>query len=573
MVVSSSDQARFFDLEIKAQLIDYARITQKRLVDLRQSGEVIVGFVKCEENSMYLHHAADFSPREDYPYGLVRPDTLKNHKLWGNATLDTLLDDSLEGTACRVRSGKIQQTASASISARLTELLLSDPSSANFFPDGCVAVLYPEPPPLDYLRNLSTFCNASPRDAVLQLSHAQRSWQPLLLGNSASERVGQFLQDGVEHIVTQGPPGTGKTHLAAAICATYLKRGLRVAVTGLTHRSLMELVVKPDLYIYLNTAKLFKRGLTRSEAQEAPGLQDAEDLSLSDGQLLLATYHSMSAYANDIPHVKPYDLLIIEEASQAFLATLALFCRLAKQVWIIGDPQQLAPIATGGERSLRHIALPLRRGIVNGLETLGYNGFATGTRLTASYRLGPRAAKLTGMFYENSLTSQHASRVAPFKLPVHLKLALAEGVDGQALLLAPSARGQSVTWTVARAAELAEAAAGHEISIAILCQQISRVKEAQLVSARYLALRTARVETVDRVQGLTVDFTFYVPGHSIHAWASERFNVATSRARYATFIVVPEGTRAHMKVPGVVGQIMRELAIPGPTLDAAGGQL
>ena len=47
------------------------------------------------------------------------------------------------------------------------------------------------------------------------------------------------------------------------------------------------------------------------------------------------------------------------------------------------------------------------------------------------------------------------------------------------------------------------------------------------------------VETIDRIQGLTTDFCiFFIPEESIpFALHVNRFNVATSRARYCTLII------------------------------------
>ena len=39
-----------------------------------------------------------------------------------------------------------------------------------------------------------------------------------------------------------------------------------------------------------------------------------------------------------------YDIIVIEEASQAFLTTIAAFKQLGKKCLIVGDPMQLPPI-------------------------------------------------------------------------------------------------------------------------------------------------------------------------------------------------------------------------------------
>ena len=51
-----------------------------------------------------------------------------------------------------------------------------------------------------------------------------------------------------------------------------------------------------------------------------------------------------------------------------------------------------------------------------------------------------------------------------------------------------------------------------------------------------------KIETVDRVQGTTEDFCFFLIPNASFQYSVERplFNVATSRARYNTFIVIDE---------------------------------
>ena len=51
-----------------------------------------------------------------------------------------------------------------------------------------------------------------------------------------------------------------------------------------------------------------------------------------------------------------------------------------------------------------------------------------------------------------------------------------------------------------------------------------------------------KIETVDRVQGTTEDFSFFLIPNASFQYSVERplFNVATSRARYNTFIVIDE---------------------------------
>ena len=71
-------------------------------------------------------------------------------------------------------------------------------------------------------------------------------------------------------------------------------------------------------------------------------------LHIPPGELLCATNYVLSGVYSDtrpldigIPH---YDLIIIEEASQAFLTTIVAFKALGDKCLIVGDPMQLPPI-------------------------------------------------------------------------------------------------------------------------------------------------------------------------------------------------------------------------------------
>ena len=78
-----------------------------------------------------------------------------------------------------------------------------------------------------------------------------------------------------------------------------------------------------------------------------------------------------------------------------------------------------------------------------------------------------------------------------------------------------------------------------EIEIAVLAPYIATVTRLQDELAKKLDLTNLTVETIDRIQGLTVDLTvFLIPLQRVSfALDPNRFNVATSRARRGTIII------------------------------------
>src|SRR5690606_29774045 len=70
------------------------------------------------------------------------------------------------------------------------------------------------------------------------------------------------------------------------------------------------------------------------------------------------------------------------------------------------------------------------------------------------------------------------------------------------------------------------------------------------------------VETVDRVQGLDVDYCFFVvPKIASFSFNENRFNVATSRSRKCTFILTIEDYSRIINLPNTVSTYMQELVL------------
>ena len=185
-------------------------------------------------------------------------------------------------------------------------------------------------PPLEYLINLKrvvAFAKTnSIQEKVLQIDVIKNDWNPSSLSdlnNPVSIIINQFKQE--DEIIIQGPPGTGKTYLIAELCSKLLATGKSVLVTALTNKALSELAIKPQLTPWLKIGNVFKTNLSTDESKKIKGIKYAEDLKPIKGALKLTTYYQLSKESikdNESPH---FDFIIIEEASQTFLATIAAF--------------------------------------------------------------------------------------------------------------------------------------------------------------------------------------------------------------------------------------------------------
>src|SRR5699024_10063671 len=113
----------------------------------------------------------------------------------------------------------------------------------------------------------------------------------------------------------------------------------RILVTALTNRALIELAEKEHLESALKQGKVYKSALTADESKnkKVKGLQSFKSLSKQQPPLLLTTYYIMSQIATKAMPGEHFDYIIIEEASQAFLSTIALAKKLGKKCIIIGD--------------------------------------------------------------------------------------------------------------------------------------------------------------------------------------------------------------------------------------------
>ena len=122
----------------------------------------------------------------------------------------------------------------------------------------------------------------------------------------------------------------------------------------------------------------------------------------------------MSQIATKAMEEEHFDYIIVEEASQAFLSTIALARKLGKKCIIIGDVCKLEPIIQK-EYSIED---PNNfHWMVCGLKTLSY--YYSNSKnyiLTDSYRLTENAVKTTNVFYENRLKSKSAEA-----LPISLR--------------------------------------------------------------------------------------------------------------------------------------------------------
>lgn len=406
--------------------------------------------------------------------------------------------------------------------------------------------LAPTDPPLNYLSNLLNFLKAEvgTSNEILDLDIDKEKWNPVPL--IVNEDIVSTIQTDLiynDTVIIQGPPGTGKTYLMALLCRALLKADYRILVTALTNRALVELLEKKHLEVGLEEGKIYKSALTADESKnkKIKGIKAFKSMSQQKPQMLLSTYYIMSQIATKAMADDHFDYIIIEEASQAFLSTIALARKLGKKCIIIGDIKQLEPIF---HKEYAPEDVNNYHWMVCGLKTISF--FLPNAKqyiLTDSYRLTQNSVNATNTFYSGMLKSK-SDALLPLDFDLYpllrnsfqsnggTSLKMFELPDGRI----PSAECSKFIINLVNTLKLYNAKA--EIAVLAFNRDSIRFLQKEIFS-KCSNTEDVLVDTVDRIQGLTTDFCiFYVPTESIpFALQINRFNVATSRAKLCTLII------------------------------------
>ena len=140
----------------------------------------------------------------------------------------------------------------------------------------------------------------------------------------------------------QGPPGAGKTYIGSHMIASLSRKGKRVGVTAVSHKVILNLLEEVH-----NTSQA-GRAVTVAHQNGSPGTDFPECITclgnkdesleaLNDGAVVGGTAWLWSNEAME----GELDYLFIDEAGQMSLAMALAAGRAAKNIVLLGDPQQL----------------------------------------------------------------------------------------------------------------------------------------------------------------------------------------------------------------------------------------
>jgi uncharacterized protein len=253
-------------------------------------------------------------------------------------------------------------------------------------------------------------------DVLLRRNPRTRSGGPLPRSGVIADDITAALLDlDSSYLAVHGPPGTGKTFTSAAVIARLVNdHQWRVGVVAQSHAVVENLfcdVLKAGvdgerIGKKLNTVNLGWTDLTNPEF--------AGFIAAHDGCVVGGTGWDF-ANANKIPR-QALDLLVVEEAGQYSLANTIAVAPSARNLMLLGDPQQLPQVSQGTHpEPVNESALGW---LVEGHHTLPAE---RGYFLDYSYRMHPAVCEpVSRLSYDGRLRSReevsaarHLDGVAP----------------------------------------------------------------------------------------------------------------------------------------------------------------
>ena len=546
MKYERQEYVRFLCTELEAQEKSYEQIVKTKATVLKDNGEVFVGmFQRINEAGFAIFKVrnSENMPRKNSFWSAVYLNgEMGKFRNWGNLSWNKLREDyqrDFSDCLCAWISKSDDDAfclvGIKNLTIQFTELLEQGKT---------IIAFGPKDPPLQYLLNLIQIVKDEQNQEtkpILDFAESSNQWNPrkieakedlvsIILNNHSNEKC----------VVVQGPPGTGKTTRMAQLAARLLKENKSVLVTALTNQALIELAKKDRLQEYIEKGRVSKTSLTVDEKREQPHLQEIKEnkCNASSGFLSLATFYLSSGWAVDISDI-PFDYVIMDEASQALLPMIAASMKLGRKVVLIGDQKQLPPIVLTNEDLINRFNWS---DIIKGFQTIcsyfSFNSFM----LSDTYRMTARGAECTGAFYNNGLRS--VSEIQEVVTSI-ADLDPKGGAVIKELEMKVGDKSPQNAFEYIYSLTKRILLENSKAEIAIL----SKFRETTRQLQKYFTLQwegkdypdNIKIDTIDRVQGLTVHFCFFlIPNASIrYSLEPELFNVATSRAMNNTIIVLP----------------------------------
>jgi predicted RecB family nuclease len=386
---------------------------------------------------------------------------------------------------------------------------------------------------LEYPAGNDLLTNANPRTS------AGHVLQPETVNADSVSAVVQSLER--SYLFIQGPPGSGKSTIGSRVICDLIERGKRVAVTSTSHKAIHNLLHKIEACIGDRGSSFrgrYKYSTSSGDSEyksrvASPFIQAVKDNEALDGDDYQLAGGTSWLFARQELAGK-FDYLFIDEAGQVALADALAVSQCARNVVLLGDPSQLAQVTQGrqplhaGDSVLTHLlgdaqTVPPHRGIF----------------LDVSYRMQPEiCAFISDVMYENRLKPAPATAL-------HRVAFDGETIAG--LYFVPiehTGNGSSSSEEADEIVRRISLIYPHERNVIVVTPY--NAQRRLIVQKLHYAGLTVEVGTVDKFQGQEAAVVFYsmatssgddVPRGMEFLFERNRFNVAMSRARAASFLV------------------------------------
>ena len=391
-------------------------------------------------------------------------------------------------------------------------------------------------------------------DVLRRVPPRTRSGNPLPVADpehKAAAIVAALRDLDDSYLAVQGPPGTGKTHTGAAVVAELVNRhGWRIGVVAQSH-SVVENMLDGIVRAGVPGERVAKK--PGSGLGEHPAWTKVE----SSGLAAFLTEHEstgcvIGGTAWDLAHTArvpagSLDLLVVDEAGQFSLANTVAVGISARNLLLLGDPQQLPQVSQGthpepvdtsalGWLAEGHGALP---------PELGYF-------LDRTWRMHPAVcAAVSDLSYDGRLHSQEPATTARTLAGVEPGVVAlyvehhgnsTESVEEAAAIAAEARALLGTPWTPGAGEDTRPLAQSDILVVAPFNAQVSLLRRT-LADA---GLDEVLVGTVDKFQGreaavvlmsMTASSADEVPRGMGFLLSRNRLNVAISRGKWRAVIV------------------------------------
>ena len=365
--------------------------------------------------------------------------------------------------------------------------------------------------------------------------------------DAAADITAALLDLDSSYLAVHGPPGTGKTHTAARVIAGLVNdRHWRIGVVAQSHsvvENLLREVISAGVDPHRVAKKASGAGPWQDIGTDEYGPFVAESIAAGAGCALGGTAWDF-ANPNRIERGS-LDLLVIEEAGQFSLANTIAVAPAARNLLLLGDPQQLPQVSQGLHPE--PVDASALGWLVQGAHTLPAE---RGYFLDLSHRMHPAVcAAVSRLSYDGRLHSVEqvtaARRLEGYQPGVSVRLVDHDGnstecPDEADVIVAEIRRMLGTPWTDEDGTRPLRdddvlVVTPYNAQVALLRQRLDAA-----------GLHRVKAGTVDKFQGRQAPVVFIsmvvssaaeVPRGMSFLLNRNRLNVAVSRAKFAAIVV------------------------------------